>query len=282
VQLGGTLGIVFIIAIAHIGANAAFAGGNKIQHGLRHITFESGLRIGQRGAEIFSAAKQRAIKFLQFQPLLRSKTSAAQSNDIQSANSIIAARNRERRQIFADSRAALHERERADADKLMHETIAGNKGAVGDFHLAAEQSAIGQNDVVAELRVVADVTIRHEKIIRADDSFLRDSRGTMHRDVFAKNIVVANAQTSRLAFLFQILRRIANHATRMENISCPNSRVTRQMDVRPNHTICAKRNVFVDHGVRFDFNARINVRFGMNDGGWVNHFSGVKKSEFLE
>ena len=83
--------------------------------------------------------------------------------------------------------------------------------------------------------------------------------------VLGLGFIDADAQTRRLIFIFQILRCVANHAARVKNISCANRYVTGQMHVRTNDTICAERNVLINNGVRFYFNARINLRFGMND-----------------
>ena len=56
--------------------------------------------------------------------------------------------------------------------------------------------------------IVRHVAVRHEKIVRADDRFAFRRGGAMHRDVFAENIVVADAQPRRLAL------RISNPAAR--------------------------------------------------------------------
>ena len=43
----------------------------------------------------------------------------------------------------------------------------------------------------------------------------------MHRDMFAEDIVVADAQARRLALVFQILRRIADDAAGVELLCEP-------------------------------------------------------------
>ncbi len=52
--------------------------------------------------------------------------------------------------------------------------------------------------------------------MRADGGLAVGLRRAMHRDVFTKNIMVANAQTRRLVLVFQVLRRVADDATRVK------------------------------------------------------------------
>jgi hypothetical protein len=79
-------------------------------------------RLRQRRAQIFPAAKQQVIKPFQFQPLFRRESGATQADDVQPADFVHAQRHGERRQILADGRAALHQRQRADAAELMHKS----------------------------------------------------------------------------------------------------------------------------------------------------------------
>ena len=89
------------------------------------------------------------VDFLQFQPLFVRETRAPQADYVQSANSIVAARDGERRQIFADAGAALHDGQRADARELVHEAVAGNECAILHHRVSAEQRAVRDDDVAA-------------------------------------------------------------------------------------------------------------------------------------
>ncbi len=100
----------------------------------------------------------------------------------------------------------------------MHETIAGNEGAVMNNGVAAQQRSIGQNHVVADAAIVRHVRIRHEEIIRADDRVLFIFVRAMNRNMFAKDISFADAEFCWLAFVFQILRGVADDATGVKMI----------------------------------------------------------------
>jgi len=45
----------------------------------------------------------------------------------------------------------------------------------------------------------------------------------VHRDVFAENIVLADAQPRRFSFVFQVLRRVADDAAGVKNIARANA-----------------------------------------------------------
>ena len=135
-----------------------------------------------------------------------------------------------------------------------------------------QQRAVGQDYMVADGAIVRDVRVRHEKIVRADDRVLGGFVRAVNRDVFAKNILVADAQPRRLALVFQILRRVANHAARVEPVAGANRRQPGEINVRPDDAVRAQLNTGVNHGERLDSNRRVQLRLRMNDGRRMNHF----------
>jgi len=152
-------------AAPRITTNSAFAGGDEIQQEPGGRTGVMGLGLKTSGTEILAAAKESMVELFQFEPLFAGETRPPQANRIQAADSIVATRYGERRQVLADGGTALHQRQRAHRYKLVDKAIARNEGAIGDRNMASEQSAVGQNDMVAHLRVMADVTVRHQKVV---------------------------------------------------------------------------------------------------------------------
>ena len=96
----------------------------------------------------------------------------------------------------------------------------------------------------------------------------------MNRDVFAKHIVIADAQARGFAVIFQILRRIANHATRVELVARAHRRVPREMHVRPDAAVGTDDDVGINHRVRPDAHTRMKLRLRMNDSGGMNQRHG--------
>ena len=74
----------------------------------------------------------------------------------------------------------------------MHQTIAGNEGAILNNDVAPEQRAVGDNHLTAHLRVVPHMTMRHEKIVRPDHRLLGFIVRAMQRDVFADRVLPAH------------------------------------------------------------------------------------------
>ncbi len=93
----------------------------------------------------------------------------------------------------------------------------------------------------------------------------------MHRDMFAEDVVVANAQARRLVFVFQILRRVADDATGVKPVARANRRQPGKINMRPDDAVRAQLHAFVNHGIRPDPDRGVQFGLRMNDGGWMNH-----------
>ena len=74
--------------------------------------------------------------------------------------------------------------------------------------MTGQRRRIRHDDVTAERAVVADVRVRHQKIVIADSRMSAASlRSAMDVHVFAKDVVMADRQERLFAFKLQILRR---------------------------------------------------------------------------
>ena len=153
----------------------------------------------------------------------------------------------------------------------MHQAVAGDERPVLHHDMAPEQRAVGDDHVIGQPRVMPYVTMRHQKIARADDRFLRLLVRPMHRDVFAENVVVTNAQPGRFFFVFQVLRRAADHAAGVKRVVGADGRVPGQMRVRPDGTIRTHNDVFINERIRSDAHRCIHLRPGMDDRCRMNH-----------
>jgi len=109
--------------------------------------------------------------------------------------------------------------------------------------------------------------------MRADDRLTIRRGGTMHRDVFAENIMVADAHTRRFAVVFQILRRVADDAAGVKNVVRADLGDAGEIDVRSDDAVRAEFHVRVNHGIRPDVDGGVQFRLRMNDGGRMNHLA---------
>ena len=148
--------------------------------------------------------------------------------------------------------------------------------------MAAQERAIGQDDMMAEAAVMAHVAVHHQEITGADDGFLGAFVGAMDGDVLTKDIVIAEAQAGAFSFVFQVLRRIANHAAGVKTVVGSNHGVAGEVDLGAEFAMSPKDYLSVNHTIRPDAGAGIDLGFGMDQSGGMNHGSRIKVAQFPE
>src|SRR5438105_15215177 len=107
---------------------------------------------------------------------------------------------------------------------------------------------------------MANVAVRHQEIVRADDGVLGELGRAMNGDVFAENIMVSDSEASGLTVVLQILRGIAHDAAGMKLIVSANGRETRQMHMGPDAAMRAHGDIFFDDRIRSDDDAGVELR----------------------
>lgn len=221
-----------------------------------------------------AGSEQVVIKVFELQPVLRRNARSAQADDIEATDSIVSTRNGKGRQVFANGRSSLHQRQLAHSDELVHETISGDKSAILDVNMASQQSAIGDDHVVAKVAIVTDMAVGHEKIVGTDFGFFGKFIGAVHGDTFAKHVSITNPESCGGSIVLQILRCIPDDTARVKNILFADVGFPREMDMRTYFAMGADRDVGVDDGKRTHLNGCVHVGLWMQDGGWMNHRAG--------
>jgi hypothetical protein len=146
--------------------------------------------------------------------------------------------------------------------------------------MAPQKRAVGQDDRIPQARIVAHVTVRHQKIIGTNYRVFAQAVGAMHRHVFAKSVAIANPQLCRFARILQILRRIPDDAAGMKLIPGSDGCVTGQMNVRTDPTISSDHDAFADDGVGAYLHGWVELSGGMNDGGGMDHEPKTGRSNY--
>jgi hypothetical protein len=93
----------------------------------------------------------------------------------------------------------------------------------------------------------------------------------MRRKMFAKHIVVADAQPRRLVLVFQVLWRIADDTAGVKTVAHTDRGPPREIYLWPNDTIRAQLDAPVNHGIRPNPDRGIQLRLRVNDGRWMYH-----------
>ena len=74
-----------------------------------------------------------------------------------------------------------------------------------------------------------------------------------------------------VAVVLQILRRVADDAAGVKPVVRADRRQPGEVNVRPDDALRPDFHAFVDDGVGSDLDGGIQLRFRVNDGGWMNH-----------
>ena len=93
----------------------------------------------------------------------------------------------------------------------------------------------------------------------------------MRRRVLPKDVVIPNPQPGGRPVIFHVLRRLPDHAAGKEAVVRPDRRLPRQVDMRADDAVRADLHALIDDGVRSDPDRGVQLRFGMNYCGRMNH-----------
>src|SRR6267154_1657704 len=160
----------------------------------------------------------------------------------------------------------------------MHRPLKADGGEVFHGDVAGERCAVDKQSVVAYVGIVSDMRRRQKEIPVANGGFSPAAgRAAADRDVFAKNISVANQQFRFLALKPEILRIAAHRAKWMKNVISANFRGPLHYRVRMQHATLVKLDPIANHRVCANANARAKFRAGRDDGLLVN----LRRTHFL-
>src|SRR5215472_2000399 len=100
----------------------------------------------------------------------------------------------------------------------MHHAITRYNHAVTHLDPSGEQGSAGDNRAVANPAIVGHMRILHEEIGVPNDSNFALFAATMDGNAFTKDISVADMHPPSPAGIGDILRLVANHDIRMQDI----------------------------------------------------------------
>lgn len=172
---------------------------------------------------------------------------------------------------MAESGVALKEGESADSHELMDAGVASDEHVVLYGGVASNQRAVGQDDVVADLGVMADVAASHKQVVGANGCGFLLGVGAVNGDVFPENVARTDDRLGRLAGVAGILGRITEDASGMEDVGFSQFGLSREVNLGADPTTVANFDFPVDHGARADGDVFAKFDFGANDGCGMEH-----------
>ena len=153
----------------------------------------------------------------------------------------------------------------------MKDGSAAEDCAVADFHVARKQAIVGDDDLVTQLDVMAEVRTNHEITLVSDNSRRPFLSPPMNGHVFAKRIAISNAHFAdhRLTER-KILGSRADNCAVADEISRPKSGPAFEDRVRLNNASRAKFDVFPDDRMRANLDIAGQLSLRGDNGRGVN------------
>jgi hypothetical protein len=258
-------------ATGAIGADAAFGSRDEFKEDLAGRKPTDLLGIRHRLTEIFTRAKKRAVQPFNLDTFIGGQTSAPHPDDVQTAQFVHTVDDGVWRQIEADRRTPPHDGHGAHAAELMNETVCRDECTILSRRITAQRRAIGDNNGIANLAIVAHMAVSHEIVMRTDHGLSRRRAGSIDCDVLAKNVPLADDQRGWLAAIFKVLGSLADHATSKEPVIRSNDCAPREIGIRTDDASGPDLHMLINDHIRSHRDRRIELRFGMNDGSRMNH-----------
>jgi len=153
----------------------------------------------------------------------------------------------------------------------MQQAVAGDECAIANDRVPADQGAISDDDLVADLRIVTHMAMGHEESAGTDRSGFGRGVGTVHGDVFTEDVIVPDEQRGWRSAVFEILGCIADDTTGVEDIAGAAPAGTEQVDVRPDPATGPECHARLHHAVRADRHRAIQNGIRMDESCGMDH-----------
>jgi tetratricopeptide repeat protein len=159
-----------------------------------------------------AAAVDHAVRGLQIHQFTLRKAGASQTYFVETDHlGGVAIEHDEWRHVLNDAGHAADHRHAADPAELVYGRTAAQIGTLPDFDVPTQHRAIGQNDVVLHFAIVGSVSVHHEQAVTADAGHMSGGQGSVHRDVFAEYVAIADFGRTGVFGHVDMLRHAADH-----------------------------------------------------------------------
>ena len=140
-----------------------------------------------------AAAVDETVGRLERSDILGRMAAPPQADDVQPDDAAtLPVEQHERRNVLDDAGMPAHHGEAANSAELVHRDGPRDEGTIRHRHVAAEHRSIGEDGVVANRAVVAEMPACHDVITAADRRRGLRLERPMDRDVFAEHVVIAD------------------------------------------------------------------------------------------
>src|SRR5665213_226940 len=181
----------------------------------------------------------------------------------------------ERDHVAADAADAADHHLRTDPRELVHRGQATDENMIADFAVPAEGRRRREDDVIADVAVVTDMTAIHEvpSIADARNAAAGDRAG-IHRHLLADGAALPDLEPGQFAAPAQRLRRSAQRDERVNGAAVANRGLCRDMHMRDQPAVGADDNIRSDHAIGADESALADHRTVFDPRGGIDRIPG--------
>ena len=165
---------------------------NKLKKGLSRRAPSLGLGSVERLTNIQPTFKEKLESASQLAAFFDAEPRAPKPDYIQAKDEIAFRGETEWRNIFAERRQTLGDRESSNANELVEDTTATKKNAILDSDVAAKQAMIGDNDLATDGAVMTEMRAGHKEIVITDFGGRPFGGSAMNGYVFANDVSISD------------------------------------------------------------------------------------------
>ena len=209
------------------------------------------------------------VSHLQAADIFFGEASALEPNDVESAgDTVVAINDHEGWHICDNAGEPSNHGVLPDAAELVNCAEARDDGVVADRDVACESRSVRENRVVPHLAFVGNVRVAEEEIAVSDAGWSLGCRSSVHGDVFAEGIIVADVEMGGRPFLeLEVLSPASESSEGKGLAALADSRVALDDDVGMEASIVTEGHVITNNAIGPNLAIGTDLRFGRNESG---------------
>ena len=146
--------------------------------------------------------------------------------------------------------------------------------------MTRQRRIVHKNRMVLHDTVVTDMHVAHDEVVVSHVSIASVLYGTaVNRDVLAYDVVVTNRDCRRLALILQVRCGLANGAKLEDVVPCTNLGRSLDHHMGLDNRPLANHNPRTDDTVGTHLHGGVQISFGVNNGGGMNHRLAVRTQD---
>src|SRR5579862_1574602 len=193
---------------------------------------------------------EQAVGLLQCGDFRNRKTATLQPDAVEAAGPRrTALGNAERQSVLGNPGKAADHGVAADAAELVHAHPSRDEGAIAHHDLPRQVGAVDDDHVIADLTVVGDMAVRHEKTARAHTRGAPGPGTAVDGDAFPDRIVVADLGRAVAIPELEVLRITADHGVLGDAVARSHPRAALDHRVAGDPATIADNSIVLDDHV---------------------------------